>query len=135
MSWSYNMVGCFISCFYIKPQHVGDGFIVNGVVLYLVSTSNHNRTVTIGKLIAVVLYLVSTSNHNCMVFVTFTFKLFYILFLHQTTTSGNQVRKRAKLFYILFLHQTTTPSYFAPRPLSCFISCFYIKPQLHRLHT
>ena len=77
---------CLISCFYIKPQHQWRKCHQSCVVLYLVSTSNHNRSpewcscawlsyilflhqTTTGGAVkvttdAVVLYLVSTSNHN-----------------------------------------------------------------------
>ena len=58
------MVGCLISCFYIKPQlpMIFSSIVV--VVLYLVSTSNHNYAVVFESESNVVLYLVSTSNHN-----------------------------------------------------------------------
>ena len=77
---------CFISCFYIKPQHANFALQVYCVVLYLVSTSNHNLVRVASHNTTVVLYLVSTSNHNLQELNPVIFQLFYILFLHQTTT-------------------------------------------------
>ena len=72
------------------------------------STSNHNCPSLIRHQGEVVLYLVSTSNHNSL----------------------HGLRRMPWLFYILFLHQTTTPSAPPGYRAGCFISCFYIKPQL-----
>ena len=55
---------CVISFFYIKPQLVGSCGCRCCVVLYLSSTSNHNRAQDTHRVRAVVLYLSSTSNHN-----------------------------------------------------------------------
>ena len=78
---------CIISYFYIKPQLWHDVWLYDPVVLYLISTSNHNF-----------IYLIY-----------FILLLYYILFLHQTTTLRTFVKMIWKLYYILFLHQTTTP--------------------------
>ena len=55
---------CLISCFYIKPQRGSCTYMDRDVVLYLVSTSNHNLIALMSFVLHVVLYLVSTSNHN-----------------------------------------------------------------------
>ncbi len=60
-SWSLR---CLISCFYIKPQQLTGNSNRMAVVLYLVSTSNHNCSGVLHSIGEVVLYLVSTSNHN-----------------------------------------------------------------------
>ena len=59
---------CFLSYFYIKPQHMIAMTIEYTVVSYLISTSNHNLQKQYKALSAVVSYLISTSNHNCMRF-------------------------------------------------------------------
>ena len=98
---------CFISWFYIKPQQIVHEFSVLVVALYLDSTSNHNwrRWPTVYRCVA--LYLDSTSNHN----------------------SARKVNKKYLLLYILILHQTTTITSLTLLFLGCFISWFYIKPQ------
>ena len=81
-----NDLHCLISLFYIKPQPWTYLMTYKLIVLYLFSTSNHNKPDT--KLVDayIVLYLFSTSNHNLFgLFDTF-FLLSYISFLHQTTT-------------------------------------------------
>ena len=55
---------CIISSFYIKPQLPRRKFFWLKVVLYLHSTSNHNRRAQHIWRYTVVLYLHSTSNHN-----------------------------------------------------------------------
>ena len=55
---------CLISSFYIKPQLA---LVVREpvhIVLYRLSTSNHNQVLSDIVLIAIVLYRLSTSNHN-----------------------------------------------------------------------
>ena len=78
------------------------------VVLYRYSTSNHNVVFETGYINAVVLYRYSTSNHNRLPFREITYRLSYIVILHQTTTT------RIKLSW----------------QFCCLISLFYIKPQL-----
>ncbi len=106
-SFCFSHSGCFISRFYIKPQ--------------LQELSSCRRIV--------VLYLVSTSNHNLLRPWHIVRMLFYISFLHQTTTGWRASRGAQRLFYISFLHQTTTMLRRLPKLSSCFISRFYIKPQ------
>ena len=98
---------CLISSFYIKPQLVGGGIYHRPIVLYRLSTSNHNSE-----------KLVSAYN-----------ELSYIVFLHQTTTCYTYLLHPVALSYIVFLHQTTTFSFFSCLISYCLISSFYIKPQ------
>ena len=103
---------CFLSLFYIKPQLFFRRNIISIVVSYLYSTSNHNAQISGDARVYVVSYLYSTSNHNC-------FRLFPL---------------RYELFLIFILHQTTTPPLVFQILLSCFLSLFYIKPQLDLLY-
>ena len=82
----------------------------------------------------VALYLDSTSNHNFPMLEIFTAMLLYILILHQTTTILSSKIHKLLLLYILILHQTTTMIMRSCFTSSCFISWFYIKPQLRTVH-
>ena len=105
---SFNVTfSCVISFFYIKPQLQRDTSPVFRVVLYLSSTSNHNRFRLAVKCNSVVLYLSSTSNHN-------------------GTAAG---KTKQMLCYIFLLHQTTTRQPYEKAHIRCVISFFYIKPQ------
>ena len=126
----YNVIHCLISLFYIKPQLIArvifDPHIVlylfstsnhnrsslrrcgTCIVLYLFSTSNHNYTMIVYESTAIVLYLFSTSNHNYCTHSLLLFELSYISFLHQTTTGTERLVYAFRLSYISFLHQTTT---------------------------
>ena len=86
---------CFISLFYIKPQHNSYTLVPISVVLYPYSTSNHNYQGKGIRLVHVVLYPYSTSNHNLLGMTAHFGRLFYILILHQTTTSyRGTIKKR-----------------------------------------
>ena len=75
--------GCIISSFYIKPQLNSNGGLSIYVVLYLHSTSNHNRRLLKSRRGAVVLYLHSTSNHNFHLQVLAVNRV--VLYLHSTS--------------------------------------------------
>ena len=55
---------CHISTFYIKPQQIIATIFKIKVVIYLLSTSNHNCDPLRIPCLRVVIYLLSTSNHN-----------------------------------------------------------------------
>ena len=55
---------CLISSFYIKPQHAADKIELGSIVLYRLSTSNHNYSFRRECRYYIVLYRLSTSNHN-----------------------------------------------------------------------
>ena len=55
---------CLISSFYIKPQLMGGYYSIYAIVLYRLSTSNHNGFWIIVIHLHIVLYRLSTSNHN-----------------------------------------------------------------------
>ena len=120
---------CLISSFYIKPQLHILLFLCHIIVLYRLSTSNHNNFSVIDSAATIVLYRLSTSNHNRRNAMPVMPWLSYIVFLHQTTTSGIMVLGCAILSYIVFLHQTTTSSPAGHHTTDCLISSFYIKPQ------
>ena len=56
--------GCILSKFYIKPQQIVRALVIQIVVSYRNSTSNHNTTQRKGRRCSVVSYRNSTSNHN-----------------------------------------------------------------------
>ena len=150
----FHLNGCVISFFYIKPQPPSRQRVCRKVVLYLSSTSNHNKIRIEYARAYVVLYLSSTSNHNayasnlrasllCYIFllhqtttgsllVFINSALCYIFLLHQTTTRPQILLWRALLCYIFLLHQTTTGVGQALSGDGCVISFFYIKPQRQR---
>ena len=123
---------CLISSFYIKPQPWSEGMRMMTIVLYRLSTSNHNFCFDFGakvrivlyrlstsnhnqslsghKEYLIVLYRLSTSNHNLSIFSANILRLSYIVFLHQTTTRNRHKKNKNILSYIVFLHQTTTIS-------------------------
>ena len=79
----------------------------------------------------VVSYSISTSNHNTCPFYVFTYLLYLIPFLHQTTTKG--VSNRYPFCCILF-HFYIKPQLdrsISASISSCILFHFYIKPQLN----
>ena len=100
-------------------------------MLYLSSTSNHNKRLHAEDLDTVVLYLSSTSNHNYNGTQARYFELCYIFLLHQTTTAFVSLLNVTVLCYIFLLHQTTTCRRASEETTRCVISFFYIKPQLN----
>ena len=98
---------CFLSHFYIKPQHQDVVHATPKIASYLISTSNHNTFAP--YIFAPVLLLIS--------------------FLHQTTTAIRTDHLTWWLLLISFLHQTTTTNGNGLRCNDCFLSHFYIKPQ------
>ena len=125
MWWLY----CLISSFYIKPQPPSVRIRRAHIVLYRLSTSNHNAQAPSRSRRAIVLYRLSTSNHNLQFFHSLIQLLSYIVFLHQTTTDASLLFFVFSLSYIVFLHQTTTRMSHADTSAYCLISSFYIKPQ------
>ena len=100
------------------------------VVSYRNSTSNHNCSQIHLKNRSVVSYRNSTSNHNYKVTYDFVPKLYLIEILHQTTTQFFVGHLFCRLYLIEILHQTTTTSIIQRRSERCILSKFYIKPQL-----
>ena len=100
-------MSCVISSLYIKPQLCIMYEIIGQVVLYRLSTSNHNR------------WLNSV----------FAVELCYIVSLHQTTTHPKCSPCDWQLCYIVSLHQTTTDLVGILTQCCCVISSLYIKPQ------
>ena len=98
---------CILSKFYIKPQHLNWNSVVDVVVSYRNSTSNHN------------------SPANGLWFLA----LYLIEILHQTTTERADGPCPCGLYLIEILHQTTTVTAGVGVGCSCILSKFYIKPQ------
>ena len=121
--------GCIISFLYIKPQHNVYEAVVSWVVLYRFSTLNHNLTIPSSLVEIVVLYRFSTSNHNRYYTIIIHRMLYYIVSLHQTTTSTAIALSGGLLYYIVSLHQTTTYCQMTSSANCCIISFLYIKPQ------
>ena len=121
--------GCFISWFYIKPQQTNDT-CSNGICCFISWFYIKPQPASVvGENGGVVSYLDSTSNHNDKLLEVTQRALFHILILHQTTTVYSSRKSCPLLFHILILHQTTTTQPITLRPMCCFISWFYIKPQ------
>ena len=121
---------CLISSFYIKPQQTRPYCSTKQIVLYRLSTSNHNSNRSTRNMAAIVLYRLSTSNHNegkvaqfsgVIVlyrlstsnhnFLVFGTGVILIVLYRLSTSNHNLVVFRqdlCKLSYIVFLHQTTT---------------------------
>ena len=105
---------CYISCFYIKPQPFTEEDKVALVATFLVSTSNRNRLKLPMAAKRVATFLVSTSNRNA------------------------QARLLNEQAVATFLVSTSNRNHLRcyRRCLSgCYISCFYIKPQLKQMIT
>ena len=120
---------CIISSFYIKPQQIYLCIVISSVVLYLHSTSNHNRirshTTSIVLYYIFILHQTTTGISD-----RWSFRmLYYIFILHQTTTIFSPIVFRLLLYYIFILHQTTTSMRIIIIFYGCIISSFYIKPQ------
>ena len=98
---------CLISSFYIKPQRKGQDVIERDIVLYRLSTSNHNHWTTLASL-------------NL---------LSYIVFLHQTTTAASDVRWPYDCLISSFYIKPQLGSWLLVWVPYCLISSFYIKPQ------
>ena len=129
---AYN---CLISSFYIKPQLYPVNYSRQEIVLYRLSTSNHNSIRSLVLTVQIVLYRLSTSNHNTWMSLFNTKLLSYIVFLHQTTTGAGC---STGLFYCLISSFYIKPQLaVVPRQpcRDCLISSFYIKPQRRGLHT
>ena len=120
---------CLISLFYIKPQRLHDG--IGCVLGCLISLFYIKPQLVLSMTFTpfVVLYLCSTSNHNKVLNPIFAIGLSYISVLHQTTTPDRNHQLGVWLSYISVLHQTTTNLGLCHFFHSCLISLFYIKPQ------
>ena len=104
----YCQLNCLISSFYIKPQLITCQYLFCVIVLYRLSTSNHNGAVVAPVVNVIVLYRLSTSNHNVS---TQDLTPASIVLYRLSTSNHNSstpVCIALILSYIVFLHQTTT---------------------------
>ena len=120
---------CLISSFYIKPQPIvhACNLIVHCLISSFYIKPQPSRSITF--VVSIVLYRLSTSNHNLNSVKSTKNALSYIVFLHQTTTITAWGFSLTILSYIVFLHQTTTGWLWWCVLRHCLISSFYIKPQ------
>ena len=85
-SWDIASTHCLISSFYIKPQlyHCALDWHIHCLIssFYI----KPQRIIALCAPDSIVLYRLSTSNHNPQLSVSSGLKLSYIVFLHQTTT-------------------------------------------------
>ena len=96
---------CVISYFYIKPQPLLKAMYEFKVVLYLTSTSNHNKVLGWFKSLYVVLYLTSTSNHNTK-FCQLT-PIRVVLYLTSTSNHNRPTLKVISAKVVLYLTSTS----------------------------
>ena len=128
-TYAHPRACCILSKFYIKPQPADINALLNRVVSYRNSTSNHNFLVSHPMAVIVVSYRNSTSNHNMLSIRPVYYWLYLIEILHQTTTLLALSVSSSALYLIEILHQTTTPLPMSLALTSCILSKFYIKPQ------
>ena len=79
-------ISCISYYSYIKPQLAISLLLFNMVVYRTIPTSNHNCATTKKEIVKVVYRTIPTSNHNLFLLCELTFRLYIVLFLHQTTT-------------------------------------------------
>ena len=99
------------------------------IASYLISTSNHNSLTLIMSLSFIASYLISTSNHNLVLVSGWLSVLLLISFLHQTTTVSVTLIVELHCFLSHFYIKPQLHLVGSQRCLHCFLSHFYIKPQ------
>ena len=106
----YTFASCSLSVFYIKPQLYAIYDVVCSVVPYQYSTSNRNRSPRYAS--KLLLFLISILHQTATTTLsTLTVPvLFLISILHQTATISRSSFTWTKLFLISILHQTATSS-------------------------
>ena len=121
--------GCILSKFYIKPQPEGTTVVVDTVVSYRNSTSNHNIEFHWERVYPVVSYRNSTSNHNA--YPVHHRRLNVVSYRNSTSNHNSRdIPSIASVLYLIeILHQTTTPFFIHCFLCRCILSKFYIKPQ------
>ena len=77
---------CLISSFYIKPQRFKLKIRPRTIVLYRLSTSNHNHVSHEAVMADIVLYRLSTSNHN---YVQYGIQSWFIVLYRLSTSNHN----------------------------------------------
>ena len=98
---------CLISSFYIKPQLGRGGFLCPLIVLYRLSTSNHNCIMLHYDLEDIVLYRLSTSNHNFMYASGDT----YIIVLYRLSTSNHNRFAQRRTLHLIVLYRLSTSNH------------------------
>ena len=132
--WATKRVpkGCFFWMFYIKPQPCLIQGILQTVVSFGCSTSNHNLYKFNNDHGRVVSFGCSTSNHNFWNTAKVGRKLFLLDVLHQTTTELRLLQCCARCFFWMFYIKPQHMIYITKYITSCFFWMFYIKPQLNK---
>ena len=112
--WGGGGIYCLISSFYIKPQLTARWCLSSLDCLISSFYIKPQPAILTSRPSSIVLYRLSTSNHNTGVCVSSSTGLSYIVFLHQTTTIEQGAKVKYILSYIVFLHQTTTLLIYSP---------------------
>ena len=100
------------------------------MLLYiLILHQTTTQALSLLQILLVALYLDSTSNHNMSANVNQSTPLLYILILHQTTTKSFVTFSFLRCFISWFYIKPQLIVILLTKLLSCFISWFYIKPQ------
>ena len=99
---------CISSFSYIKPQQQLRDDAMHRSCISSFSYIKPQPLSSLEMSISVVYHPFPTSNHNSKQCLSLCYKLYIILFLHQTTTMILLVTHAITLYIILFLHQTTT---------------------------
>ena len=105
---SKNLICCISYYSYIKPQLT---FSVITVQISCISYYSYIKPQLEGWMVIILLVVyrtIPTSNHNLISKRIPVYKLYIVLFLHQTTTGRAEWFINRKLYIVLFLHQTTT---------------------------
>ena len=127
-----NHWGSISSCSYIKPQLASRGRRPRGGCLSSCSYIKP-QLARIHALISYVVYhLVPTSNHNAHPLWVSGYRLFIILFLHQTTTKNNHTLSCVRCLSSCSYIKPQRSMLLTCKSACCLSSCSYIKPQLKK---
>ena len=121
---------CLISSFYIKPQHTTETPCECHDCLISSFYIKPQPSLLKKEVTLIVLYRLSTSNHNLAGITKATEELSYIAFLHQTTTIVWLMFLTYNCLISPFYIKPQLDGHNAYQMLDCLISPFYIKPQL-----
>ena len=111
-----------------RSDHESSGY--ESKASYLISTSNHNPVFIVSEESTIASYLISTSNHNRYWGYKTKLELLLISFLHQTTTLCSGGFSSIHCFLSHFYIKPQLTFFVWISPYNCFLSHFYIKPQL-----
>ena len=108
LSPNRTISGCISFLFYIKPQQLEVCIVICLVVFPFFSTSNHNHFKFKLLWLFVVFPFFSTSNHNLE---RLGYRQYNVVFPFFSTSNHNRLwggENTGTLYFLSFLHQTTT---------------------------